>query len=557
MLFRIHAQTQYLGIILTYTSWEDKTLTHRLHASRVAFHRLKQWLQGKSRLTLKQKLLVWKSTVVSTLMFGLFTVGITPTGIARITSTYMKQLRSIHQASCYMHRISHQEFLHLFQQEPPLVYLWKRGLRARNTCTSEHDVTKLLRLPALDEALDLIQLSLTGPVTTDVMEQPLTCDRCSEIFPSLKSLHAHQAKAHAMPRFSTHHTFRISRDSHDGFSTCSHCRKTMVNFEELKRHIIHARCPLFDPTKADDATLQEKRRALDRHTDPLNWDAIAEDKELCDHMRLHCGKSCPQIREHTRHARLDHSEIATTALERHRAWTAQHTDSPCPLCHTAFRQTHSCPVRLQVALHLEDQGDIPVDLIPLNIKPEVCLHCAKPFGTLLALQQHVQTCHRTYSCVSDSQGGTGVCAHCGVDCKEHWHLKAHIDKHRCSNFNVHRQDPNALLLDRRLHLHLLQGDIQTILSAPEDAFHLTQVCLLCMQQFRRSMDIQRHLQQNHGEHFRQADPFHALLLEVTQTHPTWCNDFYDKNSMRYGQAHPRVRPSKSTAASVLIRARTL
>ena len=519
-LFRIHTQTQYLGIILTYTSWEDRTLTHRIHSARVAFHRLKQWLQSKSRLTLKQKLLVWKSTVISTLMFGLFTVGITPTGIARITSIYMKQLRCIHQASCYMHRISHQDFLIQFQQEPPLVYLWKRGLaelagiRARNTITSEHDVTQPLRLSTLDEALDLVQLSLTGPITTDVMEQPLTCDRCSEIFPSLKSLHAHQAKAHAMPKLSAHHTFKISRDSHDGFSTCSHCRKTMVNFEELKRHIIHARCPLFDPTKADDATMQDKRRALDQY------------QELCDHMRLHCllcGKSCPQIREHTRHARLDHREIATTALDRHRAWTAQYTDSPCPLCQTAFRQTHSCPVRLQVALHLENQGDTHIDQVPLNIKPEVCHHCAKPFGTLLALQQHVQASHRTYSCVRDSQGGTAVCAHCGVDCKEHWHLRAHIDKHRCSNFNVHRQDQNALLLDRRLHLHLLQGDIQTILSAPEDAFHLTQVCLLCMQQFRRSMDLQRHLQQNHGEHFRQADSYHALLLEVTQTHGCVCN----------------------------------
>ncbi|CAK8990353.1 unnamed protein product, partial [Durusdinium trenchii] len=177
----------------------------------------------------------------------------------------------------------------------------------------------------------------------------------------------------------------------------------------------------------------------------------------------------------------------------------------------------------QVALHLEDLGASSIDQVPLNTRPEVCLHCAKPFGTLLALQQHIQTCHRTYSCVRDSQGGTAVCAHCGVDCKEHWNLRAHIDKNRCSNFNVHRQDSTALILDRNLHFHLLQGDIRTLLTTPEDAFHLTQVCTICMQQFRRAIDILRHLQQSHGEHFRLADPYHAVLLEFTQKDDCVCN----------------------------------
>ena len=531
-LFRLHSQTQYLGIVLTYTNWEERTLTHRIQSARVAFHRLKKWLQSKSRLTLKQKLLVWKSTVISTLMFGLFTVGITPTGLARISSIFMQQLRCIHQASCYMNRISHQDFLHQYHLEPPLVYLWKRGLaeltgvRARNRSTFQHDITKPLRLVTLDDALDLIQMSLTGPAPRDIMDQMHTCDRCSGTFPSLKSLHAHQAKAHAKPRFGVSHTFRIARDSLDGFSKCSHCHRTLTNFEELKRHITQARCPNFDPAKADDLSLQEKRQALESLADPLNWEMIAANQALCDHMRHHCilcGKSCPQIREHTRHARLDHPEIATNALARHQTWTAQHTDSPCPLCHIAFRQSHSCPVRLQVALHLEDLGASSIDQVPLNTRPEVCLHCAKPFGTLLALQQHIQTCHRTYSCVRDSQGGTAVCAHCGVDCKEHWNLRAHIDKNRCSNFNVHRQDSTALILDRNLHFHLLQGDIRTLLTTPEDAFHLTQVCTICMQQFRRAIDILRHLQQSHGEHFRLADPYHAVLLEFTQKDDCVCN----------------------------------
>lgn len=64
--------------------------------------------------------------------------------------------------------------------------------------------------------------------------------------------------------------------------------------------------------------------------------------------------------------------------------------------------------------------------------------------------------------------------------------------------------------------------LYAIFESPEDAFHLTQLRVICGQHFRRSMDI-RHLQHYRGEHYRLSDTYHQLLIEVFQNKGCKCN----------------------------------
>ena len=259
---------------------------------------------------------------------------------------------------------------------------------------------------------------------------------------------------------------------------------------------------------------QDTARAL---LSPLNWQGLQLNAELCHFMSkqcILCAKTCPAPREHTRHIRLEHSSLAAAAIKQQAAWTYSNAASPCAFCETSFKHTHQCPVKLQLALLAQAEGASTEEQIPLTATPRVCMHCAQMFGTQTALTQHIEQEHSHYSAARDPDNGCAVCVHCKQTFHDTWGLRRHINRQMCVSFDLHLDPLHTIRNDTNLKLLLLQGDVEAMLTDPDTSLYFTQLCVICHQQCTRTVDLIRHLQQQHPEHFRASDLYHQVLLEL-------------------------------------------
>lgn len=103
-------------------------------------------------------------------------------------STHCHLLPSICRKPLYTIHMSHADFLAHNRLEPPLVYLWKRGLTElagvdrRDAITQHDDMTKVIRQPVMHLPSDQLQTQLTGPTMRGLPEPSIVCDRCSAVF---------------------------------------------------------------------------------------------------------------------------------------------------------------------------------------------------------------------------------------------------------------------------------------------------------------------------------------------------------------------------------------
>ena len=88
-------QTKYLGTFMSYGHFEEATIQHRLTLSRLAFSRLRQWLVAKRGLATADRLRLWSTCVFPVLTYGIFTTGLTLSGIQQMNTAIFSMLRQI------------------------------------------------------------------------------------------------------------------------------------------------------------------------------------------------------------------------------------------------------------------------------------------------------------------------------------------------------------------------------------------------------------------------------------------------------------------------------
>ena len=80
----------YLGVVMSYGPFEQQSQTKRLKAARANQAQLAKFLSGRKGLTLKQRLQLDRTCVLSAAVYGLPAVGVTA-----------KSLRALHAAASY------------------------------------------------------------------------------------------------------------------------------------------------------------------------------------------------------------------------------------------------------------------------------------------------------------------------------------------------------------------------------------------------------------------------------------------------------------------------
>ena len=545
----------YLGIRLSYQCFEQRTMDHRLAIARRANKRLYMWLYSKKKgLTTGQKLQLWQSIVRSTMCYGIWAVGSTQTGLKKMLQVQTTMIRMIYHSHSFDTHTTHEQFLSQHTLDPPAVYMHQscvhllRGLQHRKMCLPEDDFIQQCDCHGTRNLLQHLNVFLQGEPSDLVWTEPgFQCQLCPLQFASAASLSKHVYKHHQVLDVQVH-VFRYDRDSLDGRPTCRHCLHQFPAWTALQRHIQYNKCASFDHTQAMNDDLQALRTGLWPSLQAGDLNAVLAHPEWTGYLLCHCGKCGKRhgrIQDALHHIQLDHQELALHAMGHYQHWKDA-LQSPCMYCQVQFVNGQQCKVLLQLALlHAEihvaatqasllpdeearrlsssdDANQIwahPSNCRDPDLPLHVCAMCADSFMQLEELHAHLRHEHRQYHCIRDSVLGQPTCNHCKSQFCETWELQRHINRRSCRCHDPLADQVGTLRQDEQYRDALRTGQALTILPEMDDNIKLrmTLCCCMCGHSHTRAADLTRHLQSQHGIHYRAADTMVALIEEFAPT----------------------------------------
>ena len=246
----------YLGAIVSYDHFEDRTLTYRLEVGSGTFGRLSRVLRGRHALTRirNHKLRIWQACVYTATVYSLDACGLTPLGVKKLTNQLMRQIRLIVRDPVYMTGKPHQTILEEWgllsplaalrrqlDNEPPEDPLQQDAVkRGPNSISWQRVMTTLVDLPTSS----LVEIP-------DHTNNGVPCPECGVYFANRTSMLCHMSKRHqhheSRPVNQPSRPFDKHRDAKDGVPQCSHCNVRLCDFSSLRKHINERRCKVLFP----------------------------------------------------------------------------------------------------------------------------------------------------------------------------------------------------------------------------------------------------------------------------------------------------------------------
>ena len=219
----------YLGTKISYYNFEDRTLQHRLHISRVTFLRLRPVLTGRKALPLALRLRLWIACIRSSALHGLEAAGLTSAGSQQLHRRFVKDLRNIARSPSHITRETTQALFQRLGIPLPLEHListWKQNAARK----AEH---------------------LAGLTTFDFLARFDFSSHYAKILHVLEADAQQPAPAQDLFCMYCHfvtetQTFQMLRDAWQGHPQCRHCNRKFPSLRNLRRHISQNNCMHFD-----------------------------------------------------------------------------------------------------------------------------------------------------------------------------------------------------------------------------------------------------------------------------------------------------------------------
>ena len=266
----------YLGTVISYGSYEELTLQHRLGIAELQRYRLHKPLQGRHDLSVGGRVRLWRTCIWSTLCHGLSVTGLNYKSLTTLTAKVLRHVRAIMGNQVHVGGDSNQRVLQQVRLEFPgeMLMLQTTALIARITDAADPMLPEsvLVRLKRVSEDLGghcqryhqecrRAAEYLRATQTTDIVRPQdgapldavvsgrcglkvatLVCDRCFLCLPDLKALKAHmrQQHDHCIPHMTG--PFLRHRHGKDGMPTCLHCDRRFPSWSHLERHIREHNC---------------------------------------------------------------------------------------------------------------------------------------------------------------------------------------------------------------------------------------------------------------------------------------------------------------------------
>ena len=130
----IKKQHTYLAVVISYKLFERSTLKHRQQLAWQAFHRLKKFLTS-NHVTLKRRVLLWQTCVLTILQYGLTSVGVDDTSATQLRGTVMRQLRCIAKSLGHLTHETNTDLLQRLGIPDPIESLWRLCSKRVAVCT--------------------------------------------------------------------------------------------------------------------------------------------------------------------------------------------------------------------------------------------------------------------------------------------------------------------------------------------------------------------------------------------------------------------------------------
>eukprot|EP00435_Cladocopium_sp_Y103_P034933 s1590_g9.t1 len=255
--FLVHNKAVYLGVIVSYHVFEDQCVAHRIRAGRAAFTRLRSWLTSK-RMTLRSRLHVWKTCILSIITYGLCTTTLTVKGLASFQQVTFQMIRTVLGNHAFRTRHTHLQILQAFDLPHPLHMLQSVGQRLLQTLTERltqiqhNDCLHRLDWSHLPEFLRLIDSTfhlhcasqaLNPLVPSDRLRPAVCCPWCAFQTDSIANLRRHCTHVHHAPVFRTH-AMQIAQYAYKGLPQCSQCFQVFTTWRQFAIHL-ERQCCMF------------------------------------------------------------------------------------------------------------------------------------------------------------------------------------------------------------------------------------------------------------------------------------------------------------------------
>ena len=446
----VQKMTTYLGVQMSYTSFEAQTLTHRMTAAKTTFCRLRRWLRSR-QLMQKTKLHLWHSCIYTTLIYGLFATNLTFTGFYKLNTFIMHNLHQVLGDHSFQSGLTHAQFLIQYQLQHPFAMLMHsiaqlRRLHCRRLIhLTPQDILHTVDWTNLESLEAILQTAWDAqdqhmnqllPMHEEVPIQYFACQWCQLRFDSLPNLRRHLTQIHGHTQLRTHQITIASYSLH-GLPQCTNCHKMFSTWRSFSIHLERNCCQAMPRatsstvpgsqqdtthqwlTSADLSLLLSKpygsallQAVRDGQWAPLR--AMTQAHRDLQNYCILCGVYHGRPQELNMHIRTQHRQyVANIFAKAAQFGRAQASISPCFFCEKTFVRQHQCVFWTQIALlvvNLPPAGDSDDSTRLLR-----CEICRCQYETLQALHSHLFSEHKVeiqdWLPTRDLLGADPVCAH--------------------------------------------------------------------------------------------------------------------------------------------------
>eukprot|EP00438_Fugacium_kawagutii_P002371 Skav201000 [mRNA] locus=scaffold991:190724:199563:+ [translate_table: standard] len=208
--------------------------------------------------------------------------------------------------------------------------------------------------------------SIPNTIDPEGVPTALRCLHCDAEFHNAQQLHQHIQASHRLGRYE----WVEARDMLDRTSpACSHCHALFTDYTGLQQHIVHGRCPQFDPNRHPDSLPLRPEWMAFLHRGNFE-EYLYQDNNHCTWTTtcLLCDKAYDRGRELLAHLQCEHADVWAAARPHLHVLTETMGNRHGCLCFNPIqhnRSSHLCTPLVQLSMllsRLPNQLVIPHDI---------------------------------------------------------------------------------------------------------------------------------------------------------------------------------------------------
>ena len=231
------SQTEYLGLIISYNSFELQSMRHR-----IAKANKRRWAMASilhtRKISVKYKLQLWKSCILSTLTYGLHTCGLTGDHALEAQRHMMRHIRAVVSNQAHLTGDTHDfirtkyniatiaECLHQAQERE------QHAAEQHSDWMWNHDWQR--------HVSQQLATRTSSPAHGDT-DDCWMCPHCEASFVTSAALKTHARRTHGIQE-DVQNVFNKALHSLNGLPPCSGCKKAFSKWQSLAEHINKSRC---------------------------------------------------------------------------------------------------------------------------------------------------------------------------------------------------------------------------------------------------------------------------------------------------------------------------